>query len=82
MSDEEQVKMMVVDRPTEVGVKINNILTALVLGVMSWVGLNINHMKDDIADMRTDTRVQQNELKHVNKTLTNHIKMHVWRDKK
>lgn len=43
--------MKVTDRPTEVGVTINNILTFLVLSVMGWVGYNINTMRVDIATM-------------------------------
>ena len=74
--------MKVTDRTTEIGVTINNILTALVLMVMSWVGLNINTMKTDISEIKGDSRVLTNEVGHIKDRLRNHIKEHKWRDQK
>ena len=65
--------MEVQDKPTENGIKLNNILTALILGVMSWVGVNITTMKDDISLMRTDFAVNKNELSHLRTALNEHI---------
>ena len=65
--------LRVADRPTESGIKINNILTALVLGVMSWVGLNINHLKDSLADIRIETGIQGVELSHTKELVDRHI---------
>lgn len=65
--------MEVQDKPTEVGIKLNNILTALVLMVMSWVGYNINTMKDHIAVIRTDSAVQAVQLTYIADRLDRHI---------
>lgn len=50
----------------EVGVNVNNILTFLVLAVMSWVGYNINAVKMDIAEISGylqthEIRISRNE---------------------
>ncbi len=66
----------VADRPTEVGIKLNNVLTALVLMVMSWVGYNINHVKEDIGEMRTDSRVLANDVTHLAEKLDTHLRDH------
>jgi len=65
--------LMVADRPTESGIKINNILTALVLMVMSWVGYNINDLKDSLSDIRISTSIQAVELVHTKELIEKHI---------
>ena len=70
---ERRQEVIVVDKTTEHGVKIQNILTALVLGVMSWVGWNINTMKDDISGIREIARINERELQHLNRLLQSHI---------
>lgn len=69
------------DIPTENGVKINNILTFLVLSVMTWVGYNINTMKIDIAEMNGflkthDVRISRNEddIKDINVKIDGNVK--------
>jgi hypothetical protein len=54
--------MDVQDKSTETGVKINNILTALVLMVMSWVGYNIDKLKDDVSQWASIVSVNENKL--------------------
>lgn len=76
MAEERRAEVVVVDRPLEVGIKLNNILTALVLMVMSWVGFNIDSMKTDMGVIRTDVTVQANELKHIKKRMDAHVKNH------
>ena len=61
------------DRPAEVGIKLNNILTALILMVMGWVGWNINDMKTSLSQMKIDDALMANELLHLHETLENHI---------
>lgn len=73
---ERRAEVNVVDRPTEVGIKLNNILTALVLMVMSWVGYNINQMKEDIGEVRADWRVMAVEQQFLKERLDEHIKDH------
>ena len=61
------------DRPTENGIKLNNILTFLVLGVMSWVGINITQIKDSVSDMRINEAVTAHKLSYLDKKLDEHI---------
>jgi hypothetical protein len=74
--DERRREVVVVDRPTEVGIKLNNVLTALVLMVMSWVGYNIDRMQTQISQMSVIVQVQQNSLKHLQERMDNHIELH------
>ena len=61
------------DRQTEVGIKLNNVLTALILMVMGWVGFNINDMRASLSQMRIDDALMENEIVHLHKTLEAHI---------
>lgn len=71
---EERRKLVEVsDTTTEVGIKLNNILTALVLMVMSWVGWNIQEMRKDIAENKLEQAVMQAEIKHIREILYAHI---------
>ena len=47
------------DKQTETGIKINNIISALILMVMSWVGYNIEDMKKAISMMSTAVQLNQ-----------------------
>lgn len=73
MSDKTQD---VQDKPMEIGIKLNNILTFLVLGVMSWVGFNINSMKESIHEIQTVTQVQKTELNYLSEKLEQHLRDH------
>ena len=74
---EERRKVIIVhDKPAESGIKLNNILTALVLMVMSWVGLNIDRMRDDISDLRTKSSVQQVSIQELEARIDRHIQRH------
>ncbi len=44
------------------GIKINNILTSLVLGVMAWVGINIDVIKNDVGTIRTETKLNAQSI--------------------
>lgn len=69
------------DKPTEVGIKLNNILTALVLMVMSWAGYNIQALKDTVYEVREQTSITQNNVEHLEYRLEEHIR-HAERRKK
>lgn len=62
------------DRPAEVGIKLNNILTALILGVMGWVGYNISDMRDSLAQVRLDDALMANEIMHLHEQFDKHLK--------
>lgn len=74
--NERRSEVVVVERTLETGIKLNNVLTFLVLGVMSWVGFNIDKMKTDMGAIRTDVTVQANELKHIKQRMDEHVKNH------
>jgi len=46
MTDHHEVR--VVDRPTENGVKINNVLTGLLLASALWVGSSVQDLKESV----------------------------------
>jgi len=73
---ERRKKLEVQDKPTEVGIKLNNILTALVLMVMSWVGYMINDMNKSIGVIATVAAVNQNQLANIEKRLDTHLRSH------
>lgn len=61
------------DKPAEIGIKLNNILTALILMVMSWVGVNITTLKEDIGEIKTEFAVGKNDIQHLKERLRSHI---------
>lgn len=61
------------DRQAEVGIKLNNVLTSLILMVMAWVGWNINDMRESLSQMRVDDALMENEIIHLHETLEAHI---------
>ena len=65
--------MIVQDRPAEVSLKVSNILQSLVLGVMAWVGINIQSMGKDISEIRTELALNKNEISHLRADLREHI---------
>jgi len=67
----------VVDKVTEVNVKLSNILTALVLMVMSWVGFNINALKDHMAEALLQIAVIQRANEHQDEDIK---KLEMWRE--
>jgi len=48
MSDDGNIPVK--DKLAENGIKWGNIMTAIIIGLMSWVAFNINHIKDLVAD--------------------------------
>lgn len=67
------MKQEVQDRSAEASIKLNNVLTFMVLSVMSWVGYNIENIKDGFSDLNKVVAVQSNELAHIKSQLQNHI---------
>lgn len=61
------------DKPAEVSLKLSNILQALVLMVMSWVGFNIQEMGKDIAEIRTELAVGAVERDHIAEEIRHHV---------
>lgn len=51
--------MHVRDRQLEVGVNLNTVFTAIMLGVMSWVGFNIESIKDRVSEFSASIAVVQ-----------------------
>ena len=64
--------MNVTDRPAETSLKLSNVLQFLVLAVISWVGMNIQTMGKDIAEIRTTMAVTANDILHLREELHNH----------
>ena len=72
--------MDVTDKPAEVGIKLNNILTAMILMVMGWVGWNINDMKESLAQIKIDDALMANEIMHLHqetKQLNDALQEHI-----
>lgn len=65
------------DRPAETGIKINNIISFLILSVMAWVGYNIEDIKKNVAQTTTITAVNKADIQHLQKELTEHKRNHV-----
>lgn len=71
---ERRKQMNVTDKLTERGVMINNILQALVLGVMAWVAWSINEIRADISEIQTKAAVGANDIEHLEKALEEHVR--------
>ena len=63
--EKERYTQTVQDKPAENGIKLNNIISFLILGVMAWVGYNIEEMKKNLAETVTSTAVNSAEIKHL-----------------
>lgn len=50
----EQPDIRVVDRPTENGVRINNVLTGLLLAAALWVGSSVESLKEAVVILATN----------------------------
>lgn len=72
------------DRPTEAGIRLQNILTFLVLAVMSWVGYNIEQMKQEMSTLHVASAVQAAQVAELKERFERHLKRypenHPWRD--
>lgn len=62
------------DKPAETGIKLNNILTALILGVASWVGVNIEYIKEKTNELHIEIKANASELKFQRYILEKHLK--------
>jgi len=64
------------DRPTETGIKINNIISFLILSVMAWVGYNIEDIKKNVSTTITITAINKTDIKHLQEDLAEHKRNH------
>lgn len=64
------------DRPTENGIKINNIISFLILGVMGWVGYNIEAIKVHVANVTTVTAVNKTDIENLKTGFIEHKRNH------
>lgn len=64
------------DAPMESGIRLNNILTALGLMVMSWVGWNIEQIKTTQSSHSTDIVLNAVEIGHLDDHFNGHIVDH------
>lgn len=71
--EERHETTIVQDRPTEDGIKLNNILTFMILAVMTWVGANITVMKDSLAEVQLEGAVRKSEIIFINEKVDRHI---------
>lgn len=53
------------DKKSEFRALVNNILTFLILAVMTWVGTNITQMRDSLSSLTTSSAVVNIEIKHL-----------------
>lgn len=51
---ESQIQYIVKDKPTETGVKVNNILTGLLLAAALWVGNSVEDLKSAVITLATE----------------------------
>ena len=72
-NNDEGMSMNVQDKSAETGIKVNNILTALVLAVMLWVGTSILDIKDEVAGVRTDFAVNNIQLTQLRREFDRHL---------
>jgi hypothetical protein len=61
------------DKPTEVGIKLNNVLTAMTVAILLWIGTSLISVKDEIAAMRTELAVGEVEVEYLQRQLDEHI---------
>lgn len=60
------------DEKSEFRALINNILTFLILAVMTWVGVNITQMKDALSDVKVTEAQLKLEVGHLEEDLEAH----------
>lgn len=59
------------DKPAEVGIKLNNILTGLILAAILWVGTSIEQIKTNVAEVTAHQMVNGEKIS----SLENRIKL-------
>ena len=65
--------MEVQDKPAEASIKLNNVLTAVTIAILLWIGTSILDVKDEVASLRTDNAVSTSEMSHLREMLRNHV---------
>jgi len=55
----------VTDRPAESGIKLNNILTGLILAAILWVGSSIEQIKGNVAEVTARQMVGNEKISHL-----------------
>jgi len=63
----------VTDRPVELQSMLQTILTFFLLGVMSWVGITLEKVKDNTAENNKDLAVFSSKQVNLENRLTRHI---------
>lgn len=71
--EERRAVVKVTDRPIEINSMVQTILTFLLLGVMSWVGLTLEKVKENTAVLTTKIAVSASEVAHNRELIINHI---------
>lgn len=61
------------DKPTEIGIKLNNVLTAITIAILVWIGTSILSVKEEVGNLRTDIAVGQTNIEHLEEKLEEHI---------
>ncbi|NIT58380.1 MAG: hypothetical protein GWN00_19780 [Aliifodinibius sp.] len=61
MAEPQQVN----DRPAETGIKVNNILTGLILAAIIWVGTSIEEIKGNVAEVTAFQMVNTEKINHL-----------------
>lgn len=61
------------DKPVELHSMMQTILTFMLLGVMSWVGLTLEKVKDNTAALTTKIAVSELAVTHNRELLNRHI---------
>jgi len=64
------------DRPAEKLISVGNIIQALVLMVMSWVGYNIDSINKSIGALNTGVTVNASNIQHNADSINTHILRH------
>lgn len=78
MKDKEQRRSEspVSDARAERGITISNFLGACALALMSWIGINIDYIKNTMAIFQTEIAVNKTSIEHNKEIITNHLNGH------
>lgn len=68
----EKLEYIVKDGLAEKGIKLNNYISSGIFGVLAWVGVNIDSMKESIYQVKVDEGIMKNEIMHLHEKLIEH----------
>jgi len=60
------------DGLAERGIKLNNVISSGIFGVLAWVGVNIDTMKESIADVKISDGIMKSEIIHLHEKVDDH----------